>query len=89
MSPSLARRRPVTTGSHTGKCANFVGARKTGLHWPGHSDCDAPFSLTNHTFDFLGREWADEIDFVICDYLVHSSFPRAGFETYLLHRDWG
>ena len=36
----------------------------------GCSDCDAPLSLTNHTLDFLDREWAEDIDFVICSYSV-------------------
>ena len=54
-----------------------------------HSDCDAPFSLTNYTFDFLEREWADDIDFVICDCLLQLCFPHMSFETHLLRRDWG
>ena len=32
----------------------------------GHSECDAPLTLTNYTFDYLDKEWASEIDFVIC-----------------------
>lgn len=30
------------------------------------SDCDAPMSLVNLTFDWLRKEWADEVDFVVC-----------------------
>ncbi|KAI0068865.1 endopolyphosphatase [Artomyces pyxidatus] len=30
-----------------------------------HSDCDSPFRLTNLTLDFLDKNWASEIDFVI------------------------
>ena len=29
-------------------------------------DCDAPMSLVNLTFDWLRKEWADEVDFVVC-----------------------
>lgn len=31
---------------------------------PG-SDCDSPMSLVNMTFDWLKKEWADEVDFVV------------------------
>ena len=30
-----------------------------------HRDCDAPMSLVNMTFDWLKKEWADEVDFVV------------------------
>jgi hypothetical protein len=36
------------------------------------SDCDTPLSLLNITFDFLQKEWADKVDFVIC---LSSSSP--------------
>ncbi|KAI9632969.1 Metallo-dependent phosphatase-like protein [Dioszegia hungarica] len=29
------------------------------------TDCDSPLSLVNMTFDWLKKEWADEVDFVI------------------------
>jgi endopolyphosphatase len=29
------------------------------------SDCDSPMSLVNMTFDWLKKEWADEVDFVV------------------------
>lgn len=32
---------------------------------PWHSDCDTPMSLVNITFDWLKKEWANEVDFVI------------------------
>ncbi|KAI0650721.1 Metallo-dependent phosphatase-like protein [Trametes meyenii] len=41
------------------------GKRTAGYYGLPFSDCDAPFSLTNYTLDFLDKEWADEIDFVI------------------------
>jgi hypothetical protein len=28
-------------------------------------DCDSPMSLVNMTFDWIKKEWADEVDFVI------------------------
>lgn len=31
------------------------------------SDCDAPMSLVNLTFDWLKAEWADKVDFVVCE----------------------
>lgn len=31
----------------------------------GPSDCDSPMSLVNITFDWLEKEWADKVDFVI------------------------
>jgi hypothetical protein len=36
----------------------------------GFSDCDTPLSLVNATFDWLKKEWADEIDFVICEHTI-------------------
>lgn len=30
-----------------------------------NSDCDSPMALVNYTFDWLKKEWADEVDFVI------------------------
>ncbi|KAH9853441.1 hypothetical protein C2E23DRAFT_867908 [Lenzites betulinus] len=41
------------------------GKSAAGFYGLPFSDCDAPFSLTNLTLDFLDREWTDEIDFVI------------------------
>lgn len=29
-------------------------------------DCDAPMSLVNLTFEWLQKEWANEVDFVVC-----------------------
>lgn len=31
------------------------------------SNCDAPLTLTNFTFDYLEKEWSKEIDFVVCE----------------------
>ena len=33
-----------------------------------NSDCDAPMSLVNTTFDWLKQEWADKVDFVVCKF---------------------
>lgn len=30
-------------------------------------DCDSPMSLVNNTFEWLKKEWADEVDFVVCE----------------------
>lgn len=30
------------------------------------SECDSPFSLTNHTLDFIDKKWSANIDFVVC-----------------------
>jgi hypothetical protein len=31
------------------------------------SECDSPLRLIDLTFDYLEKNWADEIDFVICE----------------------
>ena len=31
------------------------------------SECDSPLALTNYTFDYLEKEWASDVDFVICE----------------------
>ena len=31
------------------------------------SNCDAPLTLTNFTFDYLEKEWSKEVDFVVCE----------------------
>ncbi|KAI0660952.1 hypothetical protein C8Q70DRAFT_912248 [Cubamyces menziesii] len=67
------------------------GKRPAGFYGLPFSDCDAPFSLTNYTLDFLDREWADEIDFVIWtgDSARHDNDrrrPRTTAEIYELNR---
>ncbi|KAI0638216.1 Metallo-dependent phosphatase-like protein [Trametes polyzona] len=67
------------------------GKRPAGYYGLPFSDCDAPFSLTNYTLDFLDREWADEIDFVIWtgDSARHDNdrrHPRTTAEIYDLNR---
>ena len=32
------------------------------------SECDSPFTLTNHTLDFIDKKWSSEIDFVVCEF---------------------
>jgi endopolyphosphatase len=34
---------------------------------PMFRDCDAPMSLVNLTFAWLQKEWANEVDFVVCE----------------------
>ncbi|TBU49566.1 Metallo-dependent phosphatase-like protein [Dichomitus squalens] len=67
------------------------GKRAAGYYGLSYSDCDAPLSLTNYTLDFLGREWADDIDFVIWtgDSARHDNdrkHPRTTSEIYGLNR---
>ncbi|KAI0776087.1 hypothetical protein BD413DRAFT_526378 [Trametes elegans] len=67
------------------------GKPPAGYYGLPYSDCDAPFSLTNYTLDFLDREWADEIDFVIWtgDSARHDNDrrrPRTTAEIYDLNR---
>lgn len=33
------------------------------------TECDAPWRLTNFTLDYLDENWADQVDFVICESL--------------------
>ncbi|KAI9000980.1 hypothetical protein BD414DRAFT_473259 [Trametes punicea] len=66
------------------------GKRPAGYYGLPFSDCDSPFSLTNYTLDFLDREWAEEIDFVIWtgDSARHDSDrrrPRTTAEIYELN----
>jgi endopolyphosphatase len=46
--------------SFVGCCSLFGGRGLT-----SYRDCDSPMSLVNMTFDWLKKEWADEVDFVI------------------------
>ena len=42
------------------------------------SECDSPFTLTNHTLDFIDKKWSSEIDFVVCEspqFLLKVLFP--------------
>ncbi|KAH9943409.1 uncharacterized protein BXZ73DRAFT_97450 [Epithele typhae] len=68
-----------------------AGKPSAGYFGLSYSDCDSPFSLTNYTLDYLSREWADEIDFVIWtgDSARHDSDrkrPRTTAEIYGLNR---
>jgi endopolyphosphatase len=38
------------------------------------SECDSPWTLTNLTLDHLEKEWAHNIDFVICTSPLYCSF---------------
>ncbi|KAG7527447.1 hypothetical protein FFLO_06927 [Filobasidium floriforme] len=55
------------------------------------SDCDAPMSLVNMTFDWLKQEWADKVDFVVwtgdnARHDIDSSIPRTPSEINDLNR---
>lgn len=43
------------------------------MHATHYSECDSPTSLLDLTFDWIEKEWADQIDFVICTPLSHPS----------------
>ncbi|KAL7424914.1 Endopolyphosphatase [Cryptotrichosporon argae] len=54
------------------------------------SDCDSPMSLVNHTFDWLKKEWADEVDFVVwtgdnARHDIDRSLPRTPAEIFALN----
>ena len=52
-------------GCRIGACARVVSPAKHRNASP--SNCDAPLTLTNFTFDYLEKEWSKEIDFVVCE----------------------
>ncbi|CAK5264673.1 unnamed protein product [Mycena citricolor] len=58
--------RPKT--SEATSCHRKKGKKKknvSGLYGVPYSGCDSPFSLINHTLDFIEKKWASEIDFVV------------------------
>ncbi|KIK37842.1 hypothetical protein CY34DRAFT_15428 [Suillus luteus UH-Slu-Lm8-n1] len=62
-----------------------------GYYGAPYSSCDAPFSLTNFTLDFLDEHWTSDIDFVIWtgDNARHDNdddIPRSLDEIYDLNR---
>lgn len=40
------------------------------------SECDSPLTLTNLTLDHLHKEWAENIDFVVCTFCFYSRHRR-------------
>ncbi|GBE79453.1 Endopolyphosphatase [Sparassis crispa] len=65
--------------------------RRSGYFGMPFSNCDAPFTLTNYTLDFLDKEWSSEIDFVVWtgDSARHDNdrkIPRTTAEIYGLNR---
>ncbi|EIN10626.1 endopolyphosphatase [Punctularia strigosozonata HHB-11173 SS5] len=82
-------------GSSTSKACHRKKPKKpkqeVGYFGTAYSDCDSPFALTNYTMDFLDKNWADEIDFVIWtgDSARHDNdqkHPRTTDEIYDLNR---
>ncbi|CAL1700593.1 unnamed protein product [Somion occarium] len=64
---------------------------RAGEHGIPFGDCDSPFSLTNHTLDFIDKKWSEEVDFVIWtgDSARHDNdrkLPRTTKEIYELNR---
>ncbi|KAK7695800.1 hypothetical protein QCA50_000438 [Cerrena zonata] len=56
-----------------------------------YGECDSPFTLTNHTLDFIDKKWSSEIDFVVWtgDSARHDNdrkLPRTTKEIYELNR---
>ena len=41
---------------------------------PVPSECDSPLQLTNLTLKFLDKNWASEVDFVVCTFERHVVF---------------
>ncbi|KAH6917815.1 endopolyphosphatase [Coprinopsis sp. MPI-PUGE-AT-0042] len=65
---------------------------KAGYWGTPYSECDTPTRLANYTLDFLGKNWASEIDFVVWtgDNARHDSdnkIPRTPAEIYELNRE--
>ncbi|KAI9512181.1 Metallo-dependent phosphatase-like protein [Russula earlei] len=63
---------------------------RSGYYGTPFSDCDSPLRLTNLTLDFLERNWASEIDFVVWtgDNARHDNdrkIPRTLKEIYVLN----
>ncbi|WVR08267.1 hypothetical protein IAU60_005314 [Kwoniella sp. DSM 27419] len=55
------------------------------------SKCDSPMSLVNLTFDWLKKEWADEVDFVVwtgdnARHDIDRELPRSPQEIFNLNR---
>ncbi|WOO77660.1 Endopolyphosphatase [Vanrija pseudolonga] len=55
------------------------------------SDCDSPMSLVEHTFDWLKKEWAEEVDFIIWTgdnsrHDIDREIPRTPKEIFDLNR---
>jgi endopolyphosphatase len=55
------------------RCVNYPCFWSIGQRSFLSSSCDAPFSLTNFTLDFLDEHWTSDIDFVICERLTFIS----------------
>ena len=54
----------------------------------GYSECDSPWTLTNLTFDYLEKEWANNIDFVICTFPLYYYFLSTIDAKLTCRRDW-
>lgn len=67
------------------------GGHGAGYWGSAVSDCDAPLTLVNSTFDWLSREWADSVDFVVwtgdnARHDIDRDIPRTPQEIYTLNR---
>ncbi|KAF8529018.1 hypothetical protein BU17DRAFT_73241 [Hysterangium stoloniferum] len=59
--------------------------RLSGYYGTPYSTCDAPLRFVNLTLDWLDREWADEVDFVICEHDDDNLNPRTLTEIYAMN----
>ncbi|KAF8655288.1 hypothetical protein AX16_003187 [Volvariella volvacea WC 439] len=79
----------LTTACHRKRPKKHEEA--AGYYGTPYSECDSPFTLTNFTLDFLDKNWASELDFVIWtgDNARHDNdrkLPRTPDEIYDLNR---
>jgi endopolyphosphatase len=61
----------VSSSCHSEK-PHSEGERAGPYGSPG-TECDTPLSLVNMTLEWIEKEWADRVDFVICEH-ARSSF---------------
>lgn len=59
---------------------------RAALWGTAHSDCDSPLRLYNLTMDWLEKEWADEVDFVICERFMCPPFDHSSDVSNLTRR---
>ena len=64
--------------------------RRLGLLSHALSECDTPLELVDHTFDWLHKNWVNDVDFVVwtgdnARHDIDSSLPRSLTEIYKLN----
>ncbi|ORX37963.1 Metallo-dependent phosphatase-like protein [Kockovaella imperatae] len=81
----------LASSSNISIAGNTRTAGLAGKWGTGVSDCDSPMSLVNMTIDWLAKEWAHEIDFIVWtgDSARHDldrNFPRTPNEIFQSNR---